>query len=334
MRYRDIIRHRSVWMGAAILWVVFFHIPETLDMPFLAFVKQLGYGGVDLCLFASGAGCYYSLHKDADVGRFIVRRFWRLAPVYLLFMGFWIPWKWFADQLTIPNVIGNIFGIQYLTALDLEFNWYVSAIIVFYFLAPYLKAFLDSASRMGKVLMLAVLLVLVIPFWMSGVYIIIVTRLPVFYLGMMFASGAEEDRIVRPWQMAVGAVLMGLGMWFLKYAFKQIPDTLWRYGVAWVPFAAIAPPLCVFLSGGAELLERVPGGKTVVSILSWVGGYSFEIYLIHISMMEILPELLADHGIGNPGTMVWAAAIAVMMGLCVILRRISVWLVGLLRKKR
>ena len=93
MRYRDIIKYRSVWMGAAIIWVVFFHIPEILDVTWLAFVKKLGYGGVDLCLFASGVGCFYSLQKDPDPGRFIVRRFWRLAPVYLLFMAFWIPWK-------------------------------------------------------------------------------------------------------------------------------------------------------------------------------------------------------------------------------------------------
>ena len=333
MRYRDIIRHRSVWMGAAILWVVFFHIPEILNVTWLAFMKQLGYGGVDLCLFASGVGCFFSLQKDPDPGRFIVRRFWRLAPVYLLFMAFWIPWKWFAGALTIPNVIGNIFGIQYLTALDLEFNWYVSAIIVFYFLAPYLKAFLDAASERGKLLMLLVLLVLVIPFWKSGVYIIFVTRLPVFYLGMLFASGAEEERVVRPWQMVLGTVVMGLGIWFLKYAFREIPDTLWRYGVAWVPFVVIAPPMCVLLSGGAELLERVPGGKSVVRFLSWVGGYSFEIYLLHISMVEILEKRLAEHSLGDSRFLVWAVAVAVMMVLCVLLRRISQLLLRRIRKK-
>lgn len=333
MRYRDIIRHRSVWMGAAILWVVFFHIPEILNVTWLAFMKQLGYGGVDLCLFASGVGCFFSLQKDPDPGRFIVRRFWRLAPVYLLFMAFWIPWKWFAGALTIPNVIGNIFGIQYLTALDLEFNWYVSAIIVFYFLAPYLKAFLDAASERGKLLMLLVLLVLVIPFWKSGVYIIFVTRLPVFYLGMLFASGAEEERVVRPWQMVLGTVVMGLGIWFLKYAFREIPDTLWRYGVAWVPFVVIAPPMCVLLSGGAELLERVPGGKSVVRFLSWVGGYSFEIYLLHISIVEILEKRLAEHSLGDSRFLVWAVAVAVMMVLCVLLRRISQLLLRRIRTK-
>lgn len=333
MRYRDIIRHRSVWMGVAIIWVVFFHIPEYPSLSLIAFVKKLGYGGVDLCLFASGVGCFYSLKKDPDIGRFILRRFWRLAPVYLLFMAFWIPWKWFAGELTIPNVIGNIFGIQYLTALDLEFNWYVSAIIVFYFLAPYLKAFLDGASRRGKVLMLLVLLVLVIPFWKSGVYIIFVTRLPVFYLGMLFASGAEEDRVVRPWQMAVGFVLMALGIWFLVLAFEHIPDTLWRYGVAWVPFVAIAPPMCVFLSGIMELLERLPGGKAVVGFLSWVGGYSFEIYLLHISMVELLPQWIGALELEHWSDLIWAAGICGMMALCLLLRRCADLLVSMIRKK-
>ncbi|MBQ4550170.1 MAG: acyltransferase [Oscillospiraceae bacterium] len=333
MRYRDIIRHRSVWMGVAIIWVVFFHIPEYSSQPLIAFVKKLGYGGVDLCLFASGVGCFYSLSRDPDMGRFIVRRFWRLAPVYLLFMAFWIPWKWFEGALTIPNVIGNLFGIQYLTALDLEFNWYVSAIIVFYFLAPYLKAFLDTASRRGKILMLLVLLALVIPFWKSGVYIIIVTRLPVFYLGMLFASGAEEDRVVRPWQMAVGFVLMMLGIYFLKLAFEHIPDTLWRYGVAWVPFVAIAPPMCLFLSMCMSALERIPGGKAVIGTLSWVGSYSFEIYLLHISMVELLPELIRTQELEQRSGLVWCAGICVMMVLCLLMRGVSEALVRLVRRK-
>ena len=174
---------------------------------------------------------------------------------------------------------------------------------------------------------------LVIPFWKSGVYIIFVTRLPVFYLGMLFASGAEEERVVRPWQMVLGTVVMGLGIWFLKYAFREIPDTLWRYGVAWVPFVVIAPPMCVLLSGGAELLERVPGGKSVVRFLSWVGGLSFEIYLLHISIVEILEKRLAEHSLGDSRFLVWAAAVAVMMVLCVLLRRISQLLVRRIRKK-
>mgnify|MGYP003307083029 FL=1 len=74
MSCRTIIKYRSVWMGAAMLWIVFFHIPMELPTAGLRLFRQLGYGGVDLCLFASGVGCFYSLSKDPDAGRFLGRR--------------------------------------------------------------------------------------------------------------------------------------------------------------------------------------------------------------------------------------------------------------------
>ena len=73
------------------LWILLFHIPMELPGAGLRLFRQLGYGGVDLCLFASGVGCFYSLSKDPDAGRFLGRRLWRLGPVYLIFMLFWLP---------------------------------------------------------------------------------------------------------------------------------------------------------------------------------------------------------------------------------------------------
>ena len=53
-------RERSVLMGIAMAWIVFFHmtirIPEEWQV--LAFVKGMGNIGVDMFLFLSGAGLY------------------------------------------------------------------------------------------------------------------------------------------------------------------------------------------------------------------------------------------------------------------------------------
>ena len=63
--------------GAAILWVVFFHAQLGLG-GLLYDVQKIGYGGVDMFLFLSGFGLYHSLSRDADAGRYLLRRARRL----------------------------------------------------------------------------------------------------------------------------------------------------------------------------------------------------------------------------------------------------------------
>ena len=73
----------------AILWVVFFHAQLGLG-GLLYDVQKIGYGGVDMFLFLSGFGLYHSLSRDADAGRYLLRRARRLLPAYLPFCAVWL----------------------------------------------------------------------------------------------------------------------------------------------------------------------------------------------------------------------------------------------------
>lgn len=332
MLYKTIIRHRAVWMGAAMIWIVVYHLPLWGAGAVVEFFRKLGYGGVDICLFASGVGCYYSLNKDPDPGRFMSRRLWRLGPVYLIFLLFWLPWQYTKGLTTVPNVIGNLFGIQYLTDLGNGFNWYISAVLGFYLLAPFFKSAIDASAFRGRAVLLMLLLVMTIPFWMSGTYIIIVTRIPVFYLGMLFGAASCEERRISPLELIFGLVLLVLGLIVLQLGYLHIPDKMWAYGVYWYPFVWIAPMVCVLLSLFMDKLERLPGGKMVVRFLSWVGELSFEIYLIHIPMVELLNAFIAAHGLQENKGIVMCAGVCVMMVCCVILRRMGQLVTRRLRK--
>lgn len=332
MDYQKLIRYRSVWMGVAMLWIVWFHVPLVPAGEGMAFFRKLGYGGVDMCLFASGVGCFYSLQKDPDAGRFMGRRLRRLAPVYLTVMALWLPWQYSRGAATIPTIIGNLFGIQHLTTLNSDFNWYISAILLLYIFAPYLKSVIDSHGLRGRALFLAVLLVLVIPFWMSGEYIIVITRIPVFYMGMLFAAGAGEGRRINAWQWPLGFVLMAFAVAVIWLGFERIPDKMWAYGVYWCPYVLIAPYLCVVLSTVMSWLDRTAAGRAVVRALSVVGEYSFEIYLLHIPMVDIVSEMITNRGLGSHRTPIWLASLCVLAVACVVLRKTAELAVRLLKR--
>ena len=74
MTLRDTFKYRSIWMGFAILWVVFYHINIPINNTPIFFLKTFGYGGVDIFIFASGIGCYYSYLRDRSPLDFIKRR--------------------------------------------------------------------------------------------------------------------------------------------------------------------------------------------------------------------------------------------------------------------
>lgn len=96
-----ITKERSAIIGCAMIWIVLYH--ARIDIPFKLynFITSIGYGGVDICIFASGIGCYYSLSKSADIVEFIKRRFARLLPPYWCFLPFWIFYKMLNSEITV-----------------------------------------------------------------------------------------------------------------------------------------------------------------------------------------------------------------------------------------
>ena len=93
MKLGRLFKFRNMWIGIAMLWILFFHSGFWVASDSLRFLKNVGYGGVDICLFASGIGCYFSLEKDPDSLRFLKRRLKRLGPTYFCFIIPWLFWK-------------------------------------------------------------------------------------------------------------------------------------------------------------------------------------------------------------------------------------------------
>ena len=78
--------HRTQIMGLAALMIIVCHAPASgVIMPnILARIMELGNFGVDIFLFLSGLGCYYSLNKMGGGLCYLKRRFSRLMIPYLL----------------------------------------------------------------------------------------------------------------------------------------------------------------------------------------------------------------------------------------------------------
>lgn len=289
MQINTIFKYRRLWMSFAILWVIFFHSSLIFSSTVLSDIKMFGYGGVDIFLFASGIGCFSSISKDNDILGFLKRRFFRIMPTYWCFIIIWIAAVMCIDRISVNAVIGNIFCVQSITGNDGDFNWYMSAVWIMYLLTPLFASVIDRINSWQKFFGCVLLLILIsVPFWFSYDYIIIVTRLPIFFIGMFFAKKGKENVAIS--KKAVIAMLAAavLGIILLLFCYMYFPDYMWNCGLWWYPFILITPGLCVGLSVIAYAAEKNRIGKNIVKFLSLPGNYTFEIYLVHILLFYIL----------------------------------------------
>ena len=146
------------------------------------------------------------------------------------FYGFWLSTRLIRQGFTLQTAIGNLIGIQNFTGLGNDFNWYISAILLLYFLAPYFKKFIDKTSNMAKMVMLVFLVVISIPFWTADTYIITVCRIPIFYIGMLFATICKKNKPINRNHILILVSAFVVGLLELGISIKFLDEYLWSRG--------------------------------------------------------------------------------------------------------
>lgn len=324
---QNISRYRNELKGFAILWVVFFHAQLGLS-GLLYEVQRIGYGGVDIFFFLSGFGLYHSLEGDQDLGRYLKRRAERLLPAYLPFCLIWLAVMLpiYGEGLTssLRTAVGNLSMLGYLAGVEHNINWYVSAMALSLLLAPVFHTLLRNTRRfwMTAVSLVAVLFLIGLAYIDQKQYIMI-SRMPVFVLGMILAaSQAETVSMRKAVALLTGAGVAGLAILFL--CINRYQELLITYAMYWHPFVLIVPGLCAALAGVFAVLP--PKSAKPFALL---GKASFEIFLFNV-WVELLGKRygLAD----SPADWLFWSAASIAAG-CAYHWAIGV-IIGWLRKKQ
>lgn len=310
MRIKDLSKYRNSWLGAAMIWIVLYHTELKSGIKLLDFIKQIGYGGVDICLFASGLGCWYSLDKDNDPFRFLKRRISRLAPDWLAFILLWLIFKAFTEGISFQMALGNITALQYFADSGSAFNWYISALLLMYLLAPYFKKVIDEAGPRKIIAVIAALTICTIPFWKAQSLIIIVTRIPIFFMGMVLGRLCKEDREIGKTQIAAVLSLMMIGFMGLAFCAKFFSNYMWAAGLYWYPFILITPGLVILTVWCVDRIRRINCLTWLDKYLSFIGKYSFEIYLVHSAIFPGLKKYI------HSSARAWLLMILLLHPLC------------------
>ena len=292
MRFQTIFKYRKNMMAAAIVMILMYHTKGA--WPEIALKKIAGYfyGGVDLFFFASGIGCWFSYSRDRDAAAFLLRRCARILPVYVPFALCWIAVEALGDGIGFSAALANLFGVHGFLDIAPSFNWYVSGMWLSYLLAPFLAPLAGRCDSRAKAIgVVLALLLFSCAFWGDTQLIIIVTRLPVFFVGMLFAAESNRREALTKTELALLLALIPVGAALLWESPRFFPELMWDCGLAWYPMLLIAPGLCVLAAAVSAALDRFGAGRAVNRALGALGGITFEIYLAHFLALEKPPLL-------------------------------------------
>lgn len=281
-------KHRSLIMGIAMMMILLHHL-YFVSFPCNALALNYGMLGVDIFLFLSGFGIFFSLAKSQDksIGSFYRRRLVRIFPAAILA----------GILVTIP--CGGPTCQHWslcLTGLNL---WYIRSILLLYLIAPFLFCYYRKFHAgnscffilASTVILATILLHRVLAPHFSIYHPLVQTvtwtlcRSHAFAIGMFLAMRAERGMPESGKLWITVAALLSLP------ALVEFPHILFspfkfHHYVAIIAFPSLLPLLIVTTVLVCRIAEHAPA--LMLAPLKWVGTYSLEIYLVHEAIFYVL----------------------------------------------
>ena len=300
MRIKDymalISKYRTPIMGLAIINVLFGHSNMVLWGPFNYLVNAVWL--IDIFFFFSGLGAYHSLTKNDNVPEFYLRRVKRIYPAYLPAVILYL--LVLAPQILeksggfglVKVSLGNILMLGWAAGLNYQFNWYPQAIMIVYLITPVIFFLIRRFDGNGKklALLFAFFCVGQICFLGSN-YLVAVSRILSFVLGMIAADAAKRDADIKL-NIPLMLLLAVVGHAMIFFAQRRCGiDTVWEYGVTWYPSIIAIPGTMYLFCRLFEFAEKKKWLGWFMWLHNIAGKYSFEIFMFHIVFYEFAAAL-------------------------------------------
>ena len=323
MKLELLSKYRTHIMGAAMMWIMFFHSPFSGGGDVMQFIHRIGFYGVDMFLLVSGLGLYYSMRKSKGVLDFYKKRAVRILPAYLLVTICW--YLFFKTDVGFGDAVLSILGVNYFRGSVYGrppyFDWFLPTLFVLYLLTPLYDKLFQKVQCKWKLTALASMIspiLCMIAVWtgrqpLEGTFV----RIPDFLIGYCIGWFLFEKREEKKgsWMVHISLLFSGLLLgWCIQNKLTDFRSIFW--GINAYPALLVAPALSVILAWlfmyvdkgprklSGSLIKAPPAegakkpgiGIVILEILGkillapfWIcGRYSLEIYLIHQRLMEIL----------------------------------------------
>lgn len=323
----NISRFRGELMGVAMLFIILFHVALPREDAFFG-LRRMGNVGVDMFLFLSGIGLWFSWTKNPDVRHFFMRRYLRIYPAWLIIAClFYIPRFEGGDLWAWVDLVGDI-SINWDFWLHDELNfWYIPATMMLYLFAP---GYMELIKRHPiyrwlpvVMIMWCILVQYVTPIHHAvGHLEIFWSRVPIFFIGINMGEMVRSRKQLPPdavWLLLV-TFLMTFGTCLYLEQVRHGHFPLFVERMLYIPFT-----VCSILVMN-RIFRRTP--EWVNRAFRLVGMLSLEAYLIHIHFVLVYIQPM---GLGYWGT--FAATVAITLPVAWVLHQATSFALNIFSKK-
>lgn len=274
-----ISRYRGELMGLAMLFIILFHVWLPRSDMFFG-LRRCGNVGVDMFLFLSGIGLWYSWSKRPSLAQYFIRRYVRVYPAWLIIAClYYIPR--FPKDGNIGDLLGDIF-INWDFWLNCELHfWYIPTIMMLYTVAPFYMRLIERHTLYRWLPLVAIIWCVMVQ-WVTPIHEavghleIFWSRIPIFFIGINMGSYVMQQRTIDRqsiWLVTI-IFLMTFGTCIYLEQVKHGTFPLFIERMLYIPLTVTGILLL------AHTLMHTP--KWLNTFCRFIGTISLEVYLIHV----------------------------------------------------
>jgi peptidoglycan/LPS O-acetylase OafA/YrhL len=260
----------------------------------LGFISQYGFAGVEIFIFVSGFGLFYSLDKDDNLSRYYKKRLLRIFPTYYI-IGFITNILLTHDD--IPTFLFRYSTIGFWIGKEYA-EWFIPSIILLYLFAPFIKKLIDNNYFLFICVIIVCLYITAFHYAdkedvLDRSHFFILYRTPAFVFGMICAYWQKNNM---PTQYFINILILGIPLFIYFYPYHhQI------YNFKYYSLGYLLPLFLVIFIIMSKYM------RWISPIVRKIGKASLEIYLIQ----GIFFSLVLDGATSKYPT--WHDALSILM---------------------
>lgn len=286
-----LLEKRNAIYGICAVWIMLFHVFRRIGMPYipvLTNIAGIGNMAVDVFFFFSGLCLSLSVEKR-DYKRngwssFYKRRIVRILIPYLIIC---IPYYLWNAAYEVNGSAEHkllVFAANLSSASfwlrGTQTTWYVYGIAVFYLLFPYLHSVASGMDRKKKGMLLIgcvgfAVLTAFVPLLRNST--LVWARLPIFTIGVLMGIRPNMGKLPQKQEIIASILVLIVLGWLTSFSEISASFTIpqvFRF-LLYTPMTLSLMCVLSIVNGKRNIFERI-------------GGFSLEIYLVHITLLHPL----------------------------------------------
>lgn len=271
----NIFKHKTELMGIAICLIMWFHSIYIVENTILAFLKNICDIGVDIFMFLSGFSLAFSYSKNSNIKHFYKKRATRILPTYfIIFFFIYLYHDIIKGNGNFYDVLYNLLFLNFFIDGNI-FIWFIPVILVYYLITPfYFKLIRNCHILQNLPYLIIIILSLLIIYHIKIPHSFLWLRLPIYLLGInLFLC---KDSKISTQLLFMISIISIVGCYYCLIINTNL------YGLKYLLYIPIA----------ISLMQIYTSLNYSKIILSFLGGITLEIYLLHERIQWLLDNYI------------------------------------------